>query len=434
MAMMAVRNGGEQSRNKYYYGNYYQSYLPIYQATPHQVLQPNLTVHSRANYPLANYYGYRQTAAPSANMSSLLEQDAKGYFFDMECPELTGSESSQSPSGSCFTSGGAFTPPSPCLDAKDPTFGEGGMQAYSNFSDLSPLSSFGDGCLNMDPSWSEQPAAVSYNTSSQYNSSMWSYSQYDPAQPFFNVTGHISAASTQPQADGLFASSIIQEMPSATASHLPSSIGSSLQQNMATGFVGYEAEGLVAPGHLFNTTLDKFTFVDTKPVLFSTQPMTEDSLAFEPLPSTNELEMPSQPVEQAVRYVPEVTRNNRDEYLQEARRRGLSYKEIKRRGGFTEAESTLRGRIRILSKPKEMRVRKPQWNRSDIMLLIGAVEHFTEASTESSSRKGNMRQRNTASKLPWKKVAEWMLAHGASYPFAGATCAKKWEQIREISF
>lgn len=349
-------------------------------------------------YPLANYYGYRQTAAPPANMSSFFEQDAKGYFFDMECPELTGSESSQSPAGSCFTSGGALTPPSPCLDAKDPTVAEDGMQAYSSFSDLSPLSSFGDSCLNMNPSWSEQPAAVSYDTSSQYISSMWSCSQYAPAQPFFNTTGHISAASTQPQADGLFASSVIQEMPSATASHLPSSIGPSLQQNMATRFIGFEAEGLVAPGHLFNTTLDKFTFVDTKPVLFSTQPMIEDSLAFEPLPSTNELDMPSQPVEQAVRYVPEVTRNNRDEYLQEARRRGLSYKEIKRRGGFTEAESTLRGRIRILSKPKEMRVRKPQWNRSDVCPYICFVSqpYLTKLHRSCSS----LKQSNISPKHP----------------------------------
>lgn len=398
-------------------------------------------------YALANYCGYRQAVALSTNMSNLFDQDAKGYFFDMECPELTGSESSKSPTDSCFTSGGAFTPPSPCLDAKDPTLSD--MQTYSTLSDLSPLSGLGDSCLNMDSSWSEQPATVSCNTTSQYNSSIWPCSQYAPAQPLLNATGHIPAMPAQPQADGLFAPSIFEEMPSMTVPHLPSNL---VEQHMPTGFVGYEAEGLVAPGHLFNTTLDKFAFMDTKPVLFSTQPITEDNLAFEPLPSTNELDVSSQPVEQAVRYIPEMARNNRDEYLQEARRRGLSYKEIKRRGGFTEAESTLRGRIRILSKPKEMRVRKPQWNRSDvcqyccfvlrpcltqqsqIMLLIEAVECFSEASQDSSSRKSNVRQRGTANKLPWKKVAEWMLSHGASYPFAGATCAKKWEQIREISF
>ncbi|KAG9926481.1 hypothetical protein KCU98_g21310, partial [Aureobasidium melanogenum] len=94
MAMMAVRNGGEQDTNKYYYGNFFHSCLPFYQAPPHQVLQPNLTVYSHANYALANYCGYRQAVALSTNMSNLSDQDAKGYFFDMECPELTGSEPS----------------------------------------------------------------------------------------------------------------------------------------------------------------------------------------------------------------------------------------------------------------------------------------------------------------------------------------------------
>lgn len=384
-------------------------------------------------------------------MSILFDQDAKEYFFDMECPELTGSESSESPTDSCFTSGGAFTPPSPSLDAKDLSLSESGMPAYSPFSGLSPLSGFGDSCLNMDSSWPEQPATVSCNTTPQYNSPVWSCSQYASAQPLSNATGHVSVMSTQAQADGLFAPSIYQEMLPMAVPQIPSNIAPSLQQTVQTSFAGYEAEGLVAPGHLFNTTLDRFAFVDTKPVLFSTQPMTEDILAFETRPSPNEIDVASQPIDQAVRCVPEMTRNNRDEYLQEARRRGLSYKEIKRRGGFTEAESTLRGRIRILSKPKEMRVRKPQWNHSDvchyarsalhcyltqesqIMLLVEAVEYFSEALQESSSRKSNLRQRGNTNKLPWKKVAEWMLSHGASYPFAGATCAKKWEQIREIS-
>ena len=87
--------------------------------------------------------------------------------------------------------------------------------------------------------------------------------------------------------------------------------------------------------------------------------------------------MTPEPSQQTARFVPEIARNTKDEYLQEARRRGLSYKEIKRRGGFTEAESTLRGRIRILSKPKEMRVRKPQWNRSDVSCRILVCYTFT---------------------------------------------------------
>jgi len=48
------------------------------------------------------------------------------------------------------------------------------------------------------------------------------------------------------------------------------------------------------------------------------------------------------------------------------KRRGFSYKDIKRIGGFKEAESTLRGRFRTLTKAKEQRVRKPKWLERDV--------------------------------------------------------------------
>ena len=50
------------------------------------------------------------------------------------------------------------------------------------------------------------------------------------------------------------------------------------------------------------------------------------------------------------------------------KRAGLSYKDIKRIGGFKEAESTLRGRFRTLTKAKEQRVRKPKWLKSDVSI------------------------------------------------------------------
>ena len=55
-----------------------------------------------------------------------------------------------------------------------------------------------------------------------------------------------------------------------------------------------------------------------------------------------------------------------DDFLVRCKRRGMSYKEIKTKGGFMEAESTLRGRFRTLTKPKEERVRKPAWQESDV--------------------------------------------------------------------
>jgi hypothetical protein len=48
---------------------------------------------------------------------------------------------------------------------------------------------------------------------------------------------------------------------------------------------------------------------------------------------------------------------------------GMSYKDIKVLGGFEEAESTLRGRYRTLTKPKEERVRRPEWNDRDVSTL-----------------------------------------------------------------
>lgn len=54
--------------------------------------------------------------------------------------------------------------------------------------------------------------------------------------------------------------------------------------------------------------------------------------------------------------------------LIEYKRRGLSYKDIKRMGNFREAESTLRGRFRTLTKSKDQRVRKPQWQERDVSL------------------------------------------------------------------
>jgi hypothetical protein len=56
----------------------------------------------------------------------------------------------------------------------------------------------------------------------------------------------------------------------------------------------------------------------------------------------------------------------RDKMLIDLRRKGHSYKEIKRLGRFKEAESTLRGRLRTLTKEKSERVRKPKWSRHDV--------------------------------------------------------------------
>jgi hypothetical protein len=62
------------------------------------------------------------------------------------------------------------------------------------------------------------------------------------------------------------------------------------------------------------------------------------------------------------------TNDVKNALLIEYKRQGLSYKDIKRIAGFKEAESTLRGRFRTLTKSKEQRVRKPQWHEKDVSL------------------------------------------------------------------
>jgi hypothetical protein len=60
------------------------------------------------------------------------------------------------------------------------------------------------------------------------------------------------------------------------------------------------------------------------------------------------------------------TRAAKDEFLLKAKAKGMTYKEIRRKGNFSEAESTLRGRYRTLTKPKDLRVRKPEWSENDV--------------------------------------------------------------------
>ena len=59
-------------------------------------------------------------------------------------------------------------------------------------------------------------------------------------------------------------------------------------------------------------------------------------------------------------------RSEKDNFLINSKLAGMSYKEIRRKGRFTEAESTLRGRFRTLTKHKTARVRKPEWDDNDV--------------------------------------------------------------------
>ncbi|KAK3358014.1 hypothetical protein B0T25DRAFT_175488 [Lasiosphaeria hispida] len=142
------------------------------------------------------------------------------------------------------------------------------------------------------------------------------------------------------------------------------------------------------------------------------------------------------------------TRAAADEYLIRNKKAGWTYKDIRRRGGFIEAESTLRGRYRTLTKSREQRVRKPAWSGKDLHLLEIAVRILAKptpgcvtvdypSSGYSAAGPGvgdgysmpiPMVDLNIA-KVPWKQVAEYISGNGGSYRFGNSTCRKRWDKL-----
>jgi hypothetical protein len=129
-------------------------------------------------------------------------------------------------------------------------------------------------------------------------------------------------------------------------------------------------------------------------------------------------------------------RDGKDDFLVRSKLAGMSYKEIRRQGKFSEAESTLRGRFRTLTKHKAARVRKPEWDDNDvsqlcsttvmqltfrqIRLLKKAVRKLTHGDPKNC-------------KVPWKQVAEYIANNGGSYHFGNATCRKRWDELQARS-
>ncbi|EPE35114.1 hypothetical protein GLAREA_10810 [Glarea lozoyensis ATCC 20868] len=113
--------------------------------------------------------------------------------------------------------------------------------------------------------------------------------------------------------------------------------------------------------------------------------------------------------------------NPKDDFLVRSKLAGMSYKDIRRKGKFTEAESTLRGRFRTLTKHKNARVRKPEWDENDDRLLKKAVRKMAYGSDVAHC------------KVPWKQVAEYISKHGGSYHFGNATCRKRWDELQKAA-
>ncbi|KAL2444230.1 hypothetical protein ABEF95_015998 [Exophiala dermatitidis] len=122
---------------------------------------------------------------------------------------------------------------------------------------------------------------------------------------------------------------------------------------------------------------------------------------------------------------------SKDEYLVRCKEQGMSYKQIKESGGFDEAESTLRGRYRALTKPREARLRKPEWGPREVDLLLEGVAHCSKSTTGNPLLEFNsdvVAIGRFANKVPWKQVAEYMESKG-TYRYGNATVKKKYLEI-----
>ncbi|KAK4574389.1 hypothetical protein LTR86_002151 [Recurvomyces mirabilis] len=106
----------------------------------------------------------------------------------------------------------------------------------------------------------------------------------------------------------------------------------------------------------------------------------------------------------------------RDTKLGAGKAKGWSYKKIKQHYKLKDAESTLRGRWRTLTKKSEQRVRKPSWEPIDDQLLVEAFDYYTDGGS---------------TKIPWKKIGAYIKDNGGLYHFGGATCAKRYRELGE---
>jgi hypothetical protein len=102
-------------------------------------------------------------------------------------------------------------------------------------------------------------------------------------------------------------------------------------------------------------------------------------------PSIRQLCTESQPSQPASAAQSMDHRDAKDDFLVRSKLAGMSYKDIRRQGNFTEAESTLRGRFRTLTKHKAARVRKPEWGENDVCVSFPGGWWLTDACIDSTS-------------------------------------------------
>nr|OQO24574.1 hypothetical protein B0A51_09731 [Rachicladosporium sp. CCFEE 5018] len=266
------------------------------------------------------------------------------------------------------------------------------------------------------------PTTVDTNSSGPFTPAGSDFGSFETAQP---RTWTELSTSFGSQASDMF--SLLHGLPFHPVNHLGA------RKNSATDYM----TGAAPPGHpsthYMNQPVASYPMIDT------TIPRTITTATLRDLhriPMIDDIEEPSNGNATNTSTVVDISaqeeeeynkaledRRRKDDYLLAMRNKGYSYREIKRRGKFREAESTLRGRVRVLTKDKSERVRRPEWTEGDIRLLHRAIAH-----NQKRMELGKL-GRTRDGKLPWKRISVWIKEHGGSYLFAPATCAKKWEEV-----
>lgn len=124
------------------------------------------------------------------------------------------------------------------------------------------------------------------------------------------------------------------------------------------------------PARLTNTSVSHTRKKNspTPPSILSEMPRSVVHKRIEPKPVDHPSNAQSSTATKATQY-----RDAKDDFLVRSKLAGMSYKDIRKKGNFTEAESTLRGRFRTLTKHKTARVRKPEWNENDVCSLLALI-------------------------------------------------------------
>jgi hypothetical protein len=136
--------------------------------------------------------------------------------------------------------------------------------------------------------------------------------------------------------------------------------------NVSQSFLTSHEENMDGNDPLNSMTVPRYVLPSqTTAIDCSNVVMTDDAI---PLPSPQAYPTPQSMTmtPHTARAATDEKRQKQDDFLIQCRKKNMSYKEIKQKGGFTEPLSTLRGRFRSLTKEKQDRVRCPKWTATDV--------------------------------------------------------------------